>query len=431
LFLFEKRAPASWKGQKPRMATYHLSAKVGSKGKGCAHSNYIEREGKNAKHKDLEHAENGNLPDWANGKSSAFWKAADDFERENGSAYRELEIALPRELTPAQRLELVHEFIGQEIGDKHAYSFAIHCPKAALDPAKGEQPHAHIMYSERLQDGIDRPKEQYFKRYNSKNPEKGGLKKAIPKDMVEKKEQLKGLRERWAELQNEHLARHGHTATVDHRNLEAQGIERDPRKHLPHLGVSAISIMQKGQTSTRRNMLNERFRELRTEHDKRKAPPPVIEAKAKEPPNMVSRYDPRHPNYAEFMARREAREQQAPKQSEKPLEAIKAIETVKSTTEPQKSLLECIAESLEALLQWVKGKNGQVREIQLNSQHTGRIEQLSDYHAVQNLGRGHYAIHELDKLDLKPQLQDMATIKYREGRGLVASEKSKDLGMSM
>ena len=278
------------------MATYHLSAKVGSKGMGRAHSDYIDRVGKNAKKKDLEHAENGNLPDWANGKASAFWSAADDQERENGSVYRELEIALPRELIPAQRLELVREFISQEIGEKHAYSFAIHCPKAALDPAKGEQPHAHIMYSERLQDGIDRPKEQYFKRYNSKNPEKGGLKKAIPKDMVEKKQQLRDQRERWANLQNQHLARHGHTATVDHRNLEAQGIERDPSKHLPHLGVSAISIMQKRQPSTRINMLNERHKALRTEHDKRKAPPPVVE-KAKEPPKMVSRYDPRHPSY--------------------------------------------------------------------------------------------------------------------------------------
>ncbi|MGK3681372.1 MobA/MobL family protein, partial [Escherichia coli] len=38
---------------------------------------------------------------------SHFWQAADQFERANGSTYRELEIALPRELTPEQRLELV------------------------------------------------------------------------------------------------------------------------------------------------------------------------------------------------------------------------------------------------------------------------------------------------------------------------------------
>ena len=38
----------------------------------------------------------------------------------NGSAYREIEVALPRELTHSQRLELVQEFIEQELGDKHA-----------------------------------------------------------------------------------------------------------------------------------------------------------------------------------------------------------------------------------------------------------------------------------------------------------------------
>ena len=42
-----------------------------------------------------------------------------------------------------------------------------------------DQPHVHLMFNERLQDGIERDPEQYFKRYNSKNPERGGLKKII------------------------------------------------------------------------------------------------------------------------------------------------------------------------------------------------------------------------------------------------------------
>lgn len=543
------------------MATYHLSAKVGSKGKGCAHSNYIEREGKNAKHQDLEHAENGNLPDWANGKSSTFWKAADDQERENGSVYRELEIALPRELTPAQRLELVRDFIGQEIGDKHAYSFAIHCPKAALDPAKGEQPHAHIMYSERLLDGIDRPKEQYFKRYNSKNPERGGLKKDIPKDMLEKKQQLRDLRERWADLQNQHLARRGHSAQVDHRTLEAQGIERDPAKHLPHLGVAAIAIAQKRQPSTRINMLNERHKALRAEHTKRKAPPPVVEKQPEPQPKQTqsqptdsellralqARYailrehktlresngynmeiakkkeatiraerkqlEERHAvlgsrplvfGKAEWDAEKKyiddrylttfnmltpvkerikelteaadpdnsiktaislvrasgftkaqidlaldkpsmekaeiirAQQERAVKQAKEALEtqqkaaeAIKKSEAVKSMSEMQKTLPERLRASMEAFVQWIKDKGGIHKEINQSGTHTGKIAAMDDLHAVQHLGRGTYAIHRLDQLDVVPKLDAVAEIKYREGRGLVASEKSRDRGMSM
>lgn len=34
------------------------------------------------------------------------------------------------------------------------------------------------MYSERTRDGIERDPDQYFKRFNSKQPERGGCKKA-------------------------------------------------------------------------------------------------------------------------------------------------------------------------------------------------------------------------------------------------------------
>lgn len=160
------------------MASYHLSVKTGGKGSASPHADYISREGKYAREKDsdLEHKESGNMPAWAAHKPTEFWKAADTFERANGCTYREIEIALPRELKPEQRLELVRDFVRQEIGDRHAYQFAIHNPKAAI--AGGEQPHAHIMFSERMNDGIDRDPQQYFKRANSKAPERGGAKKA-------------------------------------------------------------------------------------------------------------------------------------------------------------------------------------------------------------------------------------------------------------
>ena len=49
-------------------------------------------------------------------------------------------------------------------------------------------PHAHLMISERANDGIERSREQWFKRYNSKEPEKGGARKSMatrPKDWLE------------------------------------------------------------------------------------------------------------------------------------------------------------------------------------------------------------------------------------------------------
>ena len=170
------------------------------------------------------------MPAWAAHKPSEFWKAADTFERANGCTYREIEIALPREFTPAQRLELVRDFVQQEIGDRHAYQFAIHNPRAAIEG--GEQPHAHIMFSERLNDGIERDPQPYFKRANTKNPERGGAKKVrFGETPTERKAYLIAQRERWADLQNKHLERYQHIDRVDARSLKAQGIEREPERH--------------------------------------------------------------------------------------------------------------------------------------------------------------------------------------------------------
>ncbi len=215
------------------MASYHLSVKTGGKGSASPHADYISREGKYAREKDsaLEHKESGNMPVWAAHKPSEFWKAADTSERANGCTYREIEIALPRELKPEQRLELVRDFVWQEIGDRHAYQFAIHNPKAAI--AGGEQPHAHIMFSERLNDGIHRDPEQYFKRANPKAPERGGAKKErFGETPTERRECLVAQRERWADLQNKYLERYQHTDRVDARSLKTQGIEREPERHL-------------------------------------------------------------------------------------------------------------------------------------------------------------------------------------------------------
>lgn len=225
-----------------------MSVKVGKSGTGAAHADYISREGKYASKEkdDLEQVVSGNLPAWAD-HSSDFWKAADEHERANGSVYREFELALPRELTKAQRLTLVQEFVEQEIGDRHAYTFAIHNPKAAIDG--GEQPHAHIMFSERTIDGTPRSAEQYFKRYNAKQLERGGCQKAnTAKTPTERKADLVQRRERWADMQNKHLTKYGHTEQVTHLSLEARGIERAVE---PHLGPKLAQMVAKSMRDDR------------------------------------------------------------------------------------------------------------------------------------------------------------------------------------
>ncbi|ELD0497035.1 MobA/MobL family protein, partial [Escherichia coli] len=203
---------------------------AGKAGKAGPHAAYIAREGQYANRLErgekLEATEAGNMPAWAQSNPLAFWQAADAYERKNGTTYREMEIALPRELSAAQRIELVREFVRQEIGDRHAYQWALHVPTAADG---GEQPHFHLMFSERQVDGIDRDPEQYFKRYNAKAPEKGGARKGYGPSAgqtltkAERAAELKELRGRWEAMCNAHLERAGVEQRIDMRSHAERG----------------------------------------------------------------------------------------------------------------------------------------------------------------------------------------------------------------
>jgi len=244
------------------MAIYMLSIKHKAKGGGAsakAHAQYIQREGKYAakahteyltregKHshraQELEKTWSGNLPEWANNPKH-FWEAADTYERANGRVYSEVVVALPRELSKEGREKLVRDFIEKEIGDRFTYTAAIHNPRA-LDG--GEQPHAHIMFSVRERDGIERTKEQYFKRANPQKPELGGAKKSREwsKDSREN-DRVNEMRTSWEELTNRALQKEGREERIDRRTLEAQGIDREPE---PKMGVKVTQRIKRGQES--------------------------------------------------------------------------------------------------------------------------------------------------------------------------------------
>ncbi|PHM29070.1 MobA/MobL family protein [Xenorhabdus innexi] len=216
------------------MAIARLSVKVGRKGKGAQHAAYIAREGKYKKRLEkserLEATDYGNMPAWATDNPQQFWLAADAFERQNGTAYREMEIALPRELDPRQREALIRDWVRQEMGEQRAYQWAIHVPMAADG---GEQPHCHLMFSERIDDGIPRDPEQYFKRFNRKTPEKGGSQKSYAgEDFRSRKALIIALRGRWEILCNQHLELAHCADRIDMRSYAKQGLDRVPEKKM-------------------------------------------------------------------------------------------------------------------------------------------------------------------------------------------------------
>ena len=161
-------------------------------------------------------------PEWARDRA-ALWNAAELAEkRVNSVVAREFEIALPAELTAAQRRDLAIDF-AQELVDRHglAADVAIHAPGREGDQRNH---HAHILCTTRTLE-----------------PE-GFTKKTRELDKLDSSELLR-WRERFAEIQNERLRDYGHSARVDHRSLREQGIDREPTRHL---GVAANAMERRG-----------------------------------------------------------------------------------------------------------------------------------------------------------------------------------------
>ena len=225
------------------MAVFHLKASFGSRAGGQsarAKSDYIEREGRYEKDgEELEHKEHGNMPEWAEDDPGKYWEAADENERANGRLYSEVQFALPKELSEKERRELAGEFAERVCSrERLPYTLAIH-----RGGANGENPHAHLMFSERGHDGIERSAEQWFKRYNAKAPEKGGARKsraAKAGDWLEK------TREAWEQTANRALERAGRAERIDGHSLadlrdeahrvgdlkRAAELSREPNVHL-------------------------------------------------------------------------------------------------------------------------------------------------------------------------------------------------------
>lgn len=188
------------------MAIFHLRMKKSKRGSKyippTVHSDYINREKKYDKKKDLLFKEIKNLPEEFNDIKD-FWKCAETYERKNSNLYRELEISLPREFTPKENKKIVDNFCENLFGKEYVYNYAMHNPKSFDGDM---QPHVHIMFFERKIDDIKRDKNKYFKRYNSKNVEKGGWRKD---EKWNERSTLKNIRKEWETFLNFELEKKG------------------------------------------------------------------------------------------------------------------------------------------------------------------------------------------------------------------------------
>ncbi len=264
------------------MATFHLRIKNDTKStgkkvsakrhveyilreEGNAHADYINREGAHSNKDDCVFKGN-QLPKWAKGSPQKFFSAATRYADKGNRRYKEIELSLPNELTLEQNRSIVDQFIANHLAN-HYYAYAMHDKKGELS---GERtPHVHIMFSERLIDDVEkiqeRPACKYFRR--AAKPLKGEQvasferrrEHGAPKDPKwHDKKYLYEIREDFARIQNEVLAKNGFSIHVDHRTLKAQQetAEKDGDdflanlyKRMPESYIGILPLQEENESS--------------------------------------------------------------------------------------------------------------------------------------------------------------------------------------
>jgi len=205
------------------MASYHLSVKTISRSQGrsaTAAAAYrageiipCERYGVEhdyTRKAGIEHTEiiaPDDAPDWCHDRAQ-LWNAVEAKEtRKNSMVAREWEVSLPHELTADQRRDLVVAF-SRDLVDRYgiAADVAIHAPHREGDQRNH---HAHILTTTRTvtPEGLDAKTRELHGQSGS--------------------EEIKAMREHWAELSNDALERAGQSERVDHRSLDAQREEAE------------------------------------------------------------------------------------------------------------------------------------------------------------------------------------------------------------
>ena len=123
------------------------------------------------------YTESDHMPSWAEDDPAEYWDAADLYERANGRLYVSADFALPLGLSAEDQIALAREF-AHELTDEEAlpYTLAIHAGRD--ENGEEHNPHAHLMFSERQNDGIERSRDEWFRRANSEHPERGGAPKS-------------------------------------------------------------------------------------------------------------------------------------------------------------------------------------------------------------------------------------------------------------
>jgi len=223
------------------MAIYHFSAKVISRAAGSSalasaayrsasrlHDQRLDRHHDFSNKAGVVHSE-VMLPEGAPEHLSdrgKLWNEVEAAEKRiDAQLAREIEFAIPREMTKEQGIALSRDFVaGEFVGRGMIADLNVHWDIGADGLTK---PHAHVMLTMREvgEDGFGK-KNRDWNRTN----------------LLEK------WRERWGSHVNERLAQLDIDARIDHRSLEAQGVELEPQHKV---GPAASRMAAQGLESER------------------------------------------------------------------------------------------------------------------------------------------------------------------------------------
>jgi ATP-dependent exoDNAse (exonuclease V) alpha subunit len=146
-----------------------------------------------------------NAPEWIYDRHK-LWNAVESIERRRDAQLaRELEIALPVELSLDDHIELIHRYVRYEfVAAGMVVDIAVHRDDS-------HNPHTHLLLSTRSITAQG---------FGSKEPAWSETESQI------------GWRRDWADLVNVFLAKIGAEQRVDHRSLAVQGIARSPARRI-------------------------------------------------------------------------------------------------------------------------------------------------------------------------------------------------------
>ena len=185
---------------------------------------------------------------------SILWNSVEQIEKSNNSQLaREIEIALPVELSREEQTRLVREYCSSQFVSKGMCAdFNIH------DTGSGN-PHAHILLTMRPLDekgawAAKSKKEYVLDESGEKILLPSGRYKTRKIDLMDwnRQENADLWRKAWADMANDFLEQNGSAERIDHRSNAERGIDEIPTVHM---GVAACQMEKKG-IATEKGELN-------------------------------------------------------------------------------------------------------------------------------------------------------------------------------